>query len=163
MNYRLNKTAITIVIILLIGAIGVFAYTLISSRGQEGPAAVSTEEENAQNDTTAPAITITAKHQFKDTKHTVAGSIDLPSPCHRLLAEPFFVGGNTGTAEIRFTTSIEGEQCEQVVTPARFKVTFEAPETAAISATIDGKDAILNLVPVPKGENLDDFDIYVKG
>lgn len=159
MNYRLNKKALYGVIVLVLLVVGLFGYTLISAPTSEAPE----KTDDTPVGTNVEQRTISAQHQYRDGVHTIAGTVTVPSPCHRLLAEPFFIDESKERVEIRFTTSVEGEVCAQVVTDARFKVTFEAPEQATVSATWNGAAATLNLVPVAPGTNLDDFELYLKG
>lgn len=158
MDYRMNKGAIIGVGVLLLLAAGVFAYTWLSKEDEPEAAA----QEEVQNE--EPERIITAMHQFEDGTHTVAGETDMPTPCEKLDTEVFFADGNQSRPEIRFTTVNESEEmCAQVITPARFKVEFDAPENATISGTLNGTPVRLNLVEVPEGENLDDFELFIKG
>ncbi len=160
MNYRLNKLALYAVLLLVLVAIAIFGYTLIGA---------PTDEDRNDDVTQVPGQvevngrSIQAKHQFKQGTHTIAGTVDMPTPCHRLIAEPFFTDESRQEVELRFTTSVEGDVCAQVITPTRFKVDFEAPEQARITGTWNGGTAGLNLVPVAPGEDLADFDVFVKG
>lgn len=153
-------------IVLALLALGFFAYLWMGPKEDpEAGAPVGGALEGEQN---APdrAQIITAKHDYVDGLHAVAGEIPLPTPCEKLDAEAFFVEGNNANVEIQFTTTnlSEGdESCAQVITPARFKVEFEGPEDAAISATLNGEGAVLNLVPLPEGKNLDEFSEFMKG
>jgi len=112
----------------------------------------------------SPEKIITAKHQFKDGTHTIVGEIDMPTPCHLLdwdvmIAESFPEQVMIGFKSVYNSADV----CAQVVTPQRFKVTFKASEKAVISATLDGKKIILNLIKALEGENLDDFELFIKG
>lgn len=110
-----------------------------------------------------PDITITAKHQFEDGHHIVAGELDLPTPCHILDWNVVVAESYPEQVTINFTETTQADTCAQVITPARFKVEFDATGTAAISATVNGKPAVLNLIPAEPGEDLNDFEIYIKG
>jgi hypothetical protein len=159
MNYRLNKTSVAVVAILILAAVGLFGYTLVKAPTQEEVTVPS------QTKPTVPQTTrtITAMHQYKDGVHTIAGSVELPTPCYRLFTEPFFVGDTKDEVEIRFTTATEDTTCAQALTPVRFKVTFDAPESVHMTATWDGTPASLNLVPVREGQDLDSYELEVKG
>jgi len=165
MNYRLNTPAIIIVVLFILLAAGLFGYTLMKSKdakiAEETPTVQPQPETNNLPDR---ARIITAKHDYTDGVHAIAGEIEVPTPCDRLTAETFFVEGNKRNVELQFKTTNESEgECVQAVTPARFKVEFEAPEDAAISATLDGEGIVLNLVEVPEGEDLDSFSEFIKG
>ncbi len=149
MNYRLNSKAIALVAILVVVAVILFAYTLVSApTKEETPEATTTAQEET------PERIITAKQQFVNGMQTIAGTVDVPTPCHSVVAQPFFVNDATNTVEIRFNTAIEGEQCAAQVTSVPFKVSFEAPEDVSIRATWDGQPVRLNLVPVAPGESI---------
>lgn len=161
MNYRLNKTGIALVALLVAGAIGIFAYTVATTPKGNEPAT-----ENIAATSTSPdesGRTLTAMHQYKDGIHTIAGTLEVPTPCHRLATEPFFVGTEREAVEIRFTTSTQDEMCAQVITEARYKTAFEGPENIRITGALDGEQINLNLVPVPQGQDLDTFEVFLKG
>jgi hypothetical protein len=154
MNYRISRTALTLVVLLVLVVAALFVYTLISAPTEE-PVFVEQEPVATQEERL-----ITAKHQYKDGVHTIAGTAEVPTPCHRLILEPFFVGENE--VEVRFSTFLEGEECPGEPFQAPFQVSFEAPEDVTISATWDGAPVRFNLVPVAEGESLDD-ELYIKG
>lgn len=160
MDYRLNSAPMIALAVLIIGALGLFGYTyFFKDEPVEEPA-----PEEAALEETAEVRTITAKHQFATGTHVIAGETDVPTPCHRLETTAFFKNGTQNEVEIRFDASMaEGEICAQVITPARFKVEFEAPEDAILTATWNGQPATLNLIPATAEENLDDYEVFIKG
>jgi len=108
---------------------------------------------------------INAKHQFKNGVHTVVGEVDLPTPCYLLesdavveVREP-----NTDKATIRFITKGENEICAQVITAGRFKEVFNAQEDADIVATWNSAPVLLNIIDVGPEEDLDLFELFIKG
>lgn len=118
------------------------------------------------NDTPAiaePLVTITAKHQFNDSTHIVAGEYGVPTPCHILETEVEVAEPIPETVTIHFITRTEAEVCAQVITRARFKVFIEADENANIQATLNGKDVILNLIDARPDEDLEEFELFIKG
>lgn len=158
MNYRINTKVVTLVAILVFFAIGLFAYMLISA-----PTEVSvSQDDQASTTQQSEERLMTAKHQFVNGIHTIVGKTEVPTPCHRLVAEPFFVTENPVGVEIRFNTLLEGEECPSQLFEVPFKVSFEAPEDAILTATWNGGPVRLNLIPVPEGEVLDD-EMYIKG
>jgi hypothetical protein len=161
MNYRLNPVGIAIVGILVVLAIGLFAYSLLSGRSDEE--VVEEPTDTAAQD--EPREVVTAMHDFADGVHTVAGELDVPTPCHVLNSEAVFVNGDPNAVEVRLTTATEedSEMCAQVVTAARYKVSFEAPENATITASLNGVPVQFSLVEVPEGEDLADFELFIKG
>jgi len=106
---------------------------------------------------------ITARHQFQDGVHVVAGAVNLPTPCHILSEDVRVAESMPEQVTLAFTATTTAEACIQTIIPVRFKLSFNASETAVISATWNGKPIRLNLVPVPAGENIDDFEVFIKG
>jgi hypothetical protein len=106
---------------------------------------------------------VTAKHAYVKGTHTVAGEIPLPTPCH-ILEAAANISADKMTVVVALTSSVKTDEvCAQVITPARFKVTAKAPKDAHISATLNGQEVTLNLIEAAAGENLDSFELYIKG
>ncbi len=106
---------------------------------------------------------ITAKHAYRNGVHTIAGEVPLPTPCH-LLASESVVSPDKKQVVLRLTSSVkEGEMCAQVITNARFKLTAKASEQASIIATLNGQQVTLNLIEAGPNEDLDNFELYIKG
>jgi hypothetical protein len=79
MNYRINSKAVILVVLLVVVAVALFAYTLVSA-----PTAVPEEGGALDNSLPADAQLITGQYQYRGGIHTIAGTVDLPSPCHNL-------------------------------------------------------------------------------
>ncbi len=109
------------------------------------------------------AMRIDAKHQFKNGKHIVAGSVNLPTACYTLSTEARVAESMPEQVTIAFTATTSGDICAQVITAERFKAEFTASENAQIKATWNGKPAILNLIPAGEGEDLTNFELFIKG
>lgn len=158
MNYRINTKAVLFVVVLVLIAIGLFAYTLVS-------APTDTPEDDTLNQaprTQEEQQIISAKHQFRDGTHTIAGTVELPTACYTLVVEPFFTKPNE-QVQLRFISAVKDtDGCADVTVQTPFTVTFDAPESVSISALWNGAPARLNLVPVAPGESIDD-DLYFKG
>jgi hypothetical protein len=107
--------------------------------------------------------TITAKHQYQNGGHIVAGEVNLPTPCHILTTDVKVAESFPEQVTIDFVSTTNADMCAQVVTPVRFKVDFKASEQAVIKATWNGQPVVLNLVSVSADENLENFQIYMKG
>jgi hypothetical protein len=157
MNYRINSKAVALVLLLVAVAIALFAWTLVSAPTEVQKDGLQSATTTAQDATRL----LTAKHQYRGGVHTIAGQVDLPTPCHKLVVEPFFTEPEK-KVELRFSTTVGEESCATVVTPTPFKVTFEAPETININAVWDGAPVRLNLLPVGPDSSIDDGG-YVKG
>jgi len=110
-----------------------------------------------------PTMSITAKHQFKNGKHIIAGEVNLPTPCYVLDTQAMVAESMPEQVTIAFTSTTQGEICAQVVTTERFKVDFTASKEASIKATWNGKPATLNLIPAGENEDLNNFEIFLKG
>lgn len=156
----------TIITLLIIIAVVIVGGILLTSSDTTTP--TDNSQATTTDDMGGEENRITAQHQYNEDEgtHIVAGEIDLPTPCHLLEHEVEMTGeGDTQEAIIHFESRVEDtdEVCAQVITPQRFKVTFEAPEDVEISATHNGEDTTLNLVPVPEGENLEEFEVFMKG
>ena len=101
---------------------------------------------------------ITAKHQFKEGTHIVAGEFNLPTPCHLLKTRAVIRESTPRQVVVEFNVvSQDGGLCAQVITPVQFKFIFDAAERAIITATINGDPVILNLLQIGKGEDLGDL------
>lgn len=110
---------------------------------------------------------ITARHQYNPDQslHIIAGETDVPTPCHILDTEVDIGESQPEQVSVNFTANVDDSDqvCAQVITPARFKVTFEASENAEISGTYNGEPVELNLLEVGPDENLEEFQVYTKG
>jgi len=151
-----TRTTWGIIIFLLIAVVGVTLWFQLKPK----PIA----EEAATPNTYVPTL-ITAKHQFKDGVHIIAGEVDVPTPCYLVntdalveVREPV-----VDRATVAFTTVNEDDICAQVVTAARFKEVFHAQERAEIIATWNGSPVPLNLIEAGPDEDLDAFELFIKG
>jgi hypothetical protein len=106
---------------------------------------------------------ITAKHQFKNGKHIVAGEITQPTPCYVLTTDARVAESMPEQVTLIFTSKTTADVCAQVITTDRFKIEFEATEKATINATWNGSPVQLNLIPAGPNEDLNNFDIFIKG
>lgn len=124
---------------------------------------VNTPAQASKDVTISEKTVITAKLAYRGGEYIIAGEIPLPTPCHILEVE-----GNASedrrSVHIKFASSVKsGEICTQVITPARFKVAVQAHKDAKISATLNGQEVTLNLIEAGQNEDLDNFDLYIKG
>lgn len=156
----MNKT--TLIIIIAIVVLAAFGYIFYQSSQQQIQDGVL-DLEPINTAPFEPKIIITAKHQFLDGVHLVAGDIDMPTPCDLLEWDVVILESFPEQVIIQFKTVNKAEICAQVITPARFRVEFEADGRASITATLNNDHIILNLIEVSESENLDDFEIFIKG
>ncbi len=146
--------AVVVLALILVGVV----YFVKSKNSTEEAGNTPVSEE------TTDTMRITAQHQFKNGTHTVAGEVMLPSPCHSLSTTVGNVAANATEATIAFKVNQPTGDgvCAQVLTPARFRVEFKAAQRAEIKATWNGKPAILNLVPVAAGADVN-TPVFIKG
>lgn len=165
-----NTIIIAGIIVIALAFIIFVAFKKTSVDTNESPAENigTTEWENtpAQVSSTS-AITaktvVTAKHAYRNGVHIIAGEIPLPSPCH-ILESAGSASADKDHVFVEMVSSVKtGEMCAQVITPARFKVSIKANKNAIISGTLNGKEIILNLIEAGPNENLDNFELYIKG
>lgn len=106
---------------------------------------------------------ITARHQFKNGVHLIAGSVNLPTPCHLLMENVQVSKSLPEQVTLAFTATSSAEACIQVITPVRFRFDVTASEDAEFAATWNGAPVRLNLIPVGPNEDIEDFEVFIKG
>ncbi len=158
----MSKTAITTSTILIILVIaGAFYYLAPDSvRFWDNQTAAVIE---ADDTIPSPHETITAKHQYKNGKHIIAGEVNLPTPCNILTTTAQIAESFPEQVTINFDSTSSGEACAQVMTKNRFKIEFTASENAVIKARWNGQPVELNLIPVGANEDLTNFEVFIKG
>src|SRR3989344_4182577 len=121
----MSKTTIGgIVVVILALVLGVFYYFAPDSwKFWQGGQTANVIDSTI--DTSKPHETITAKHQYKNGTHIVAGEVDLPTPCYVLSTDTLIAESFPEQVTIRFKAETSGEFCAQVVTTERFKVEFQ--------------------------------------
>lgn len=157
-----TRIIVGILIVLALIIFGITLYYSLSDRAAEDTDQVAPTEEPAVG--YVPDV-INALHQFKNGTHTLAGEVDVPTPCDLLETEAAVEvrEPQEDRVTIQFTTINESDTCAQVITPARFKVTFATGEKAEIVGTWNGRPVKLNFVEVGPNDDIDNFDIYFKG
>jgi len=144
------------IIVLVVLAVLVLGYGVLRSTfTKTSPTATSTEQLPVEE-----MRIVTAKHQYKDATHTFAGEIVMPTPCDAL---SWTVATTTDATRISFITTSPAEVCAQVITSQRFKVSFRGSASTTVQATLDNAPIRLNIIEVGSEENLDNFEIYIKG
>ena len=148
-------TVITVIVVLLLIVGGTWGYVKYSNKTDDVSGIVAGDD--------VAAMDITARHQFKDGKHIVAGELNLPTPCYVLATNALVAESMPEQVTLEFTATTQGEMCAQVITKERFKIEFTASEGATIKATWNGQPANLNLIPAGADEDLSNFEIFIKG
>lgn len=154
-----------IVLLAVIGFIAIsFQKTTLDTKPESMDNASTTEWENSPAEVVAtPQTVITAKHAYQAGAHIVAGEVPLPSACD-ILETNAVASADKKQVLIQFVSSIKsGEKCPPDVTPARFKVSVKADKNAVLTATLNGQTISLNLIEAGPNENLDNFELYIKG
>lgn len=152
----MKKTIITIVSLIVLLAVVLYGYEFIFKKPViESPTIDQTEE--------FPQEALEVKEQYKDSKFTFVGTIPVPTPCHTLTSKVNMVAPGAYQIELTTVPPKEGIMCAQVITDKTFKVVFAAPEDALVTAIIDGVPYELNRFTIPDGENIDTFELMIKG
>lgn len=151
----MKNKIITVVLLLILLVVSVYGYEMIFKK----PLVESPSQESTVG---ALVDTLDVKTQYVDGMLTIAGTIQTPTPCHTVSTEVAQTGPES--FDLTLTTSIpQGIICAQVISNKDFKVTFEAPATSTVKAAIDGLEYKLNMFEVPAGQDIDAFDLYIKG
>lgn len=156
----MNQRALIIAIALFVAIVGgMFAYAYVKRaqmQREEVPTPLPVEE-------VEEARRIDAKHFFSDGTHTIAGEVLMPTPCDLLEADTIVRESSPEQVTVAFSVVNNAEMCAQVVTPQRFKASFDASAAATIDATWEGEPAVLNLIDAGPNESPDDFELFIKG
>jgi len=140
-----------IVVLLLAIAVIIMAFIFL------GKGDKSENTGDVKIDKNGVAQRITAKHLFEN-----GGDVDLPTPCHELTATATVLESFPEQVIIELKSKAGEGVCAQVITPKKFKVVFNASKDASITAKLNGKDVILNLIRIGGAEDLNK-DIFIKG
>ncbi len=143
-------------IVLILLALG--TYWLVTPNT---PDATNTEQTPSTQDEYVQMVNV--KHQYKNGRHTYVGEIDVPTPCHNLASSYTKDASSTTGYTLVFTSTSSSEMCAQVITSKPFKLSFEAIKDIVLSATLNGKKLRLNLFEVPDNQDLDSFNVNIKG
>ncbi len=154
----MQKGIIAGIIILVLATVGYWWFTKDTLPGDDGGIATSTIPLSEQE-------IVTVKHAYKDGKHIVVGSLMVPTPCDQLSWDVRVAESMPEQISIAFTTTKkEGtEVCPQVLTAKQFKVEATASSSATWSATLDETPLRLNIIEAGEGEDLEKFEVQIKG
>lgn len=156
----MSKISIALVVISILLVGGFFYYFAPDSmRFWEGQTAapITANQNEPKHDP------INAKHQYKNGTHVVAGTVNMPTACYVLNTNAVIAESYPEQITINFVATTSGDVCAQVITGERFKVDFKAAGDASIKATWNGQPVDLNLIPASSDEDLNDFELYIKG
>lgn len=155
-----KKTWTITVLVILVGLTSVAIYSNYKANNIDK---YESRKEEIKEIIERPEITINTKHQYKDGIHTYIGTFETPNACNNYNAE--IKDGENSEKIIEITYSDSGEICAQVITERNFRVSFEGSEEESqnVIATINGELVNLNIFEVPENQNIDDFEIFIKG
>ena len=152
----------TLIITIIVSVIALILLAIYSNYSKSTPE-YTNREQALQDLVERPDVTINVKHQYKEDVHTYLGKIETPTPCHSYNAE---IINNEGEKIINLTyEESRNKVCSQVVTERDFKVSFQGSESDANSviARLNGQLINLNIFEVPQSQNIEDFQIFIKG
>lgn len=167
----MDKKSTFVIVGIIILAVIVFVIVAVQKRGLSeldgSPVATTTAWEDAPAEPPALPISektvVTAKHAYRDGAHIIAGEVPLPTPCHLLEASTVVTADKKSVA-VQLVSSVKTDEiCAQVITPARFRVTARADRNAVFTGTLNGQEIKLNLIEAGPNEDLENFDLYIKG
>ena len=157
-----HKGIVAAVFILMIIVIGMFIFTYLQKNEIENISPQVTVP--VLDDIKYPDITrIDAKHFFEDGTHTIVGEIVFPTPCDLLSWDTVILESFPEQVAISFSVVNYSEACAAVVTPQRFKISFDVSENASIRAKFLGRTVELNLIEATQSESPDNFELFIKG
>jgi len=163
-----NRIVLIAIGVFLLVVAGMFSYTYLKRGEMTGDTRApdrsqDTPGEQEERSPYAGIERIDATHFFEDGTHTVVGEINMPTPCDLLDPRVEVAESMPEQVTINFEVINNSATCAQVITPQRFRVDFDASEDASVSATLDGRELPINLIPAKEGESPDDFEQFIKG
>lgn len=152
----MKKTIISVLSLLVVLLIVVFGYELILKKPViESP----TIDQPGFTD----ILPIELKEQYRDAKYTFVGSITVPTPCHSVTSKVNKISEKEYEIEVKTTDPTPGKVCAQVLTEQNYKVSFSAPKDIVVKAKINGVVHEVNRFVIPNDENIDTFQLKIKG
>jgi len=106
--------------------------------------------------------TLVVKHQYQNGKHVFVGEVELPSTCYSYNAY-IKASDDENTKILQIDRTTEGEVCGERFEIATYKVVYEGPEDLRFRAFINDQEYRLNAFDIPLDQNIDDFQIFLKG
>jgi hypothetical protein len=151
----MKKTIITIVSLVAVLFVVAYAYEFIFNK----PIIESPTIEQEQ----FPTQKVEVKEQYKGTTYTFAGSLDVPTPCHTLSTKTNKISDTKYQIELITGNPKEGVVCAQVISPKTYKVSFDAPKDIVVTILVNGVEYETNRFLVPNDQNIDTFNLEIKG
>jgi flagellar basal body-associated protein FliL len=152
----MKNKIIAIVILVVLLVVSIYGYEMIFKKPL-------VESPTQQDIVEVPMPTLDVKTQYQNGTHIVAGTIQTPTPCHTVVAQAEPMGTSTYAINISVAAPASDVMCAQVISDKKFKVSFKAPQDIEMKAFINGEEYKINPFEVPAGQNIDLFDISIKG
>lgn len=163
---KVKYAKVTIIGLIVIALVTIFFWGFFA----KSPKQVLAPNENIVlgiTSTTSPAQIIDIKHQFKNGTHNYAGIIDLPNPCYSLSSKIISIDSpltNTSSFQIDLISKNSDQMCADVMTPTYFKLIITGQsKVSLLKGTFNSKPIKFNVFEVPENEDIDNYDIYIKG
>lgn len=151
----MKNTIISIIVLVALLVLVLFGFQKFFNRN-----IISTNQEPVQEEI-LPVHEI--KEQYDGSTYTFAGTIDLPTPCHSFETNVVQLSGSEYQIQINTIAPGEDVMCAQVITPQPYNISFEAPSDITVTAQINGQNYELSRFVVPEGEDINLFELYIKG
>lgn len=152
----MKKTILTIISLLIVLSVLIYGYEFIFKKPViESP----TIEEPADNFLSALEL----KEQYKNSTYTFVGSIQLPTPCHSLTNKVNKISETEYQIQLTTVPPQKDQVCAQVLTDKSFKVSFQAAANIKVTVLLDGVVYQVNRFVIPNDQNIDTFQLEVKG
>ena len=155
-----KRTWTITVVLIIIGLVLVAIYGNYKAKNIE--ITNNQREEAIENTINKSETTINVKHQYKDGEHVYVGTFETPTPCYNYNVELSEVDDNR-VIDITYNLTENDQICAQVITEREFRISYEGDENDSVIATINGELVNLNVFEVPTEENINQFEIFIKG
>jgi len=152
----MKNTIITIISLVVLLAVIAFGYELIFNKP-----IIEAPKTEQNEDAYLPAVEV--KEQYKDGAYTFVGTVQVPSTCHTLASRANTIAEGKYQIEVVTVAPEAGVVCAQVVTDKSYKVSFQGPEVIEVTALINGVSYDVNRFVVPADQNIDTFQLEIKG
>ncbi len=157
-----NKSIVLVVCMFCVLVAGMFGFAYLK-KTEVVPTPVPTDVSETPTSTPYGITRIDGKHFFIDGVHTIVGEISMPTPCDLLTTDAQIAESMPEQVTFRFSVMNNSENCAQIITPGRFKVSATASKAASLQATFMGVPVELNLIEAAPGETPDEYEMYTKG
>lgn len=152
----MKKTIITIISLLVVLLVVLYGYEFIFKKP-------IIESPTVSENTELYVPTTELKEQYKDSVYTFVGSIQVPTPCHTVQSKVNVIADNTYQIEVTTVPPSADTVCAQVITDKTYKVSFGAGKNITVTARINGIEYKTNRFVIPLDQNIDTFNLEIKG